>query len=112
TRFHVTGVQTCALPISLHAAAPQRLVKVLPMDVEKHFSQFLQALERHIIAVDERAGPSILSDHAAQQAFVISIHSLLCQPFPRRSVSGDVEVGAEFSAFGSATHEARTAALA
>ena len=89
----------------------QGLVKVLPVDVQQHLSEVLEALQWHGIAVDERTRASVGIDYAPEIAFVVEVQHLLLEPGPRAWQVSQVEFGGELSALRTAARKPGTATL-
>ena len=66
--------------VPLYGSPAQRLMKLLPVNIEQQFAQQLQLLHRHDVAIDEGARASIRIDDPSQQAFTILIERVFFEP--------------------------------
>ncbi len=98
--------------VPLHIATPERLVKVLAVDVQQHFAKSFQALQRHGIAVDECAGSPVGIDDPPQDAFVVEVQHLFVEPLPGFRQVFQVEFCRELRPVRAAARETGSTALA
>ena len=99
--------------VALRAGAQQRLVLVLPVDVEQEFARLAHLLHGGAAPVDEAARAPAAVHHAAQQAHaLVALQFLLLQPLLQLRRIGDVEFRADLGALATRAHGGRIAALA
>jgi hypothetical protein len=98
--------------VPLHLATPQRLMKMLAMDVQQQLTKRFEALQWYGIAVNECTRASVCIDHPAKIALVIKIQHLLLEPQPRIRQVLEIEFGRELGTVCTAAYQAGAAAFA
>src|SRR5690606_29791882 len=97
---------------ALIRALEQRLVRMLPVDIDEQRAETLQILERHRLVVDERARSSLLADDPAQEAAVLVVEAELLEERERGVAGRAFEQHADLGPLGAVAHGARVGPVA
>ena len=98
--------------LALISRVEQRLMRMLPMNVEQQPAERLQVLKCDGLVVDECTRSTFIVDHAPQSARSSVIEAMLTQPHDRRVLFGAVEDHADFSAIGALPDRVRICSVA
>jgi hypothetical protein len=91
----------------------QRLVFVLAVDVDEHFTERFQLGERRALAVDVGTRATVARQHAAQDAQVVLLGEVVfAQPAQRFGVVAERESGVDVGTFGARADRLRIGAVA
>jgi hypothetical protein len=96
--------------LALRRAPHQRLKFVLTVDVHQQLAELAQSLQRHHLAIDERARTAIAPGDPAQDAFTVALDLVRRQPGKGGFVAANIESRAHLGALAAVTHDIRRGA--
>ena len=87
------GIFVQQLP--LRGGMHQRLVRVLPVDVDQLLAEFAQCCQRYRCAIDIGSAAAVTDQDSAQQAFAVAAQVVLCEPLDGRRRTRQFEADAD-----------------
>jgi len=101
----------CVEQRSLRVGRSERLMRVLPMQIDQSLPELGQLRKGCRSAIDPRAASSLRVDHAPEQHVVVGRELLFRKPSGGGSRVTHIEFGGEFGAFGAGTQLPRFEAV-